>query len=82
MVIQFNCKNCAAPLPNADAYSCCDYCGSDFRVIVKPDTGKYKLGGNTETKKDDSWKKLPFMAKVAMVLVIGVVPMVLLRKRF
>lgn len=61
MVTQCNCKNCAAPLPQANQFSKCDYCGSDFRVTSVPD-------GVTVKKNNPSFSSLSRSGKIGVIL--------------
>lgn len=36
MVESFNCKSCGAPLPEVYQASACYYCGSNYKIIFKP----------------------------------------------
>lgn len=70
MVNQCNCKNCAAPLPQANQFSKCDYCGSDFRVTSVPD-------GVTIKKNNPSFSSLSKSQKFAVIMSLCFFPSIM-----
>lgn len=76
-LIQNNCKNCAAPLPN-NKHSC-NYCGSDF-LFKKSYFDKYKTGGNVESNTKYDWSKMSALQKQVIAIGITILPLYFLRK--
>lgn len=73
--VQTSCKHCGAPLSKND---CCDYCGSDFRIIETPKLNNFKNGEILETK-EGGWNDLSTYQKASIIFIGVFAPIQILR---